>query len=57
MGIMFSRNMYNSIASNKIISHEEQGMVVSQSHNNRIYNISVSDSAVELIWIKNHTTM
>ena len=44
MGIMFSRNMYDSVARNNIVSHEEQGIVISESHNNRIYNNDVSDS-------------
>jgi parallel beta-helix repeat protein len=44
MGIMFSRNMYNSIARNNEISNEEQGIVISESHDNEIYNNTVSDS-------------
>src|SRR5215203_4885957 len=38
MGIMFSRNMYASVARNNIVSNEEQGIVVSESHNNEVYN-------------------
>jgi mannuronan 5-epimerase len=44
MGIMFSRNMYDSVARNNIVSHEEKGIVISESHNNQIYNNDVSDS-------------
>lgn len=44
MGIMFSRNMYDSVSRNNIVSHEEKGIVISESHNNQIYNNDVSDS-------------
>lgn len=44
MGIMFSRNMFDSVARNNIVSGEEQGIVISESHNNEIYNNTVSDS-------------
>jgi parallel beta-helix repeat protein len=44
-GIDFSRNMYNSIAKNNIVYNEAQGIFVSQSHNNQIYNNTISDSA------------
>ena len=44
MGIMFSRNMYDSIARNNVISHEDKGIVISESHDNQIYNNDVSDS-------------
>ena len=44
MGIMFSRNMYDSVARNNIISHEEKAIVISESHNNQIHNNEVSDS-------------
>jgi mannuronan 5-epimerase len=43
-GIMFSRNMYDSIAANNIVSNEDNGIVISESHNNEIYNNTVSDS-------------
>jgi parallel beta-helix repeat protein len=43
-GIMFSRNMSNSIARNNIIFNEVKGIVVSQSHYNKIYNNTISDS-------------
>ena len=43
-GIDFSRNMYNSIARNNIIYNEPQGIFVSQSHNNQIYNNTISNS-------------
>jgi mannuronan 5-epimerase len=44
MGIMFSRNMYDSIARNNVISHEDKGIVISESHDNQIYNNDISDS-------------
>jgi mannuronan 5-epimerase len=43
-GIVFSRNMYNSIARNNIIYNEPSGVLVSQSHNNQIYNDTISKS-------------
>jgi mannuronan 5-epimerase len=44
MGIMFSRNMFDSIAKNNFVSDEENGIVISESHNNEIYNNTVSNS-------------
>lgn len=44
MGIMFSRNMYDSIARNNVISHEDKGVVISESHDNQIYNNYISES-------------
>jgi mannuronan 5-epimerase len=44
MGVMFSRNMFDSIARNNIVSNEDRGIVISESHNNRIHNNTVSDS-------------
>jgi mannuronan 5-epimerase len=43
-GIDFSRNMYNSIARNNIVYNEIQSIFVSQSHNNQIYNNTISNS-------------
>jgi poly(beta-D-mannuronate) C5 epimerase len=43
-GIMFSRNMYDSISANNIVSNEDNGIVISESHNNEVYNNIVSDS-------------
>jgi parallel beta-helix repeat protein len=43
-GIDFSRNMYNSIARNNIVYDEAKGIFVSRSHNNQIYNNTVSNS-------------
>ena len=43
-GIMFSRNMYNSVARNNHVHDEVKGIFVSASHNNEIYNNTVSDS-------------
>jgi mannuronan 5-epimerase len=42
-GIMFSRNMYNSIARNNYVHDETKCIFVSASHNNEIYNNTVSD--------------
>ncbi|HET7147769.1 MAG TPA: right-handed parallel beta-helix repeat-containing protein, partial [Candidatus Nitrosopolaris sp.] len=42
--IDFSRNMYNSIARNNIVYNEPSGVFVSQSHNNQIYNNTISNS-------------
>jgi len=44
-GIDFSRNMYNSIARNNMVYDEPSGIFVSQSHNNQIYNNTISKSA------------
>jgi parallel beta-helix repeat protein len=41
---MFSRNMTDSIARNNIVSNEDNGIVISASHNNEVYNNTVSDS-------------
>jgi poly(beta-D-mannuronate) C5 epimerase len=43
-GLDFSRNMYNSIARNNIVYNEPKGILVSQSHNNMIYNNTISTS-------------
>jgi mannuronan 5-epimerase len=43
-GIMFSRNMSDSIARNNIVSNELRGIIVSESHNNEVYNNTVSSS-------------
>jgi mannuronan 5-epimerase len=42
-GIMFSRNMYNSVARNNYVHNEDQCIFVSASHNNEIYNNTLSD--------------
>jgi mannuronan 5-epimerase len=44
MGIMLSRNMYDSVVRNNTVSNEDRAIVVSESHNNQIYNNSVSTS-------------
>jgi parallel beta-helix repeat protein len=43
-GIMFSRNMSDSVARNNIVSNELRGIIVSESHNNEVYNNTVSSS-------------
>jgi mannuronan 5-epimerase len=42
-GIMFSRKMYNSVAINNYIHNEVNGIFVSASNNNEVYNNTVSD--------------
>jgi len=42
-GVMFSRNMSNSVARSNIISNEADGILVSQSNNNQIYNNTISN--------------
>lgn len=39
--------MYDSVARNNIVSDEEQGIVISESHNNEIYNNTVQIAVVE----------
>jgi parallel beta-helix repeat protein len=36
--------MFDSVARNNIVNDEEQGIVISESHNNEIYNNTVSNS-------------
>jgi len=43
-GIDFSRNMFNSLVRNNIVYNEPTGITVSQSHNNQIYNNTISKS-------------
>lgn len=43
-GIMFSRNMTDSVARYNVVSNEDNGIVISESHNNEVYNNIVSDS-------------
>ncbi|MGB0028377.1 MAG: right-handed parallel beta-helix repeat-containing protein [Nitrososphaeraceae archaeon] len=42
IGIMLSRNMHDSIVRNNLIYNETQGIFVSKSHGNQIYNNTVS---------------
>jgi hypothetical protein len=44
MGLMFSRNMFDSVARNNLISNEDKALSVSESHNNEIYNNTISNS-------------
>jgi len=43
-GIMIRRNIFDSIARNNVVSNEDNGIVISESHNNEVYNNIVSDS-------------
>ncbi len=54
-GIMFSRNMYNSVARNNYVHDEVKGIFVSASHNNEIYNNTVSDSG-DGIYLKSESS-
>ena len=54
-GIMFSRNMYNSIARNNYVHNEGIAIFVSRSHNNEIYNNTVSDST-NAIYVRYHSS-
>jgi mannuronan 5-epimerase len=54
-GIMFSRNMYNSIARNNYVHNEGIAIFVSQSHNNEIYNNTISDSS-NAIYLNNSSS-
>jgi mannuronan 5-epimerase len=44
MGIMLSRNMYDSFVRNNTVSNEDRGIVISESHNNKVYANTVSTS-------------
>ena len=37
--------MFDSIVRNNIISNEDNGIVISESHNNEVYNNVISDSS------------
>jgi mannuronan 5-epimerase len=43
-GIMFSRNVSTSIARNNNIHDETKGIFLSESHNNQVYNNTISES-------------
>jgi len=43
-GIDFSRFTYNSLAKNNIVYNEPNGIFITRSHNNQVYNNSVSNS-------------
>jgi mannuronan 5-epimerase len=43
-GIMFSRNMFDSTARDNLISGEEKAITISESHDNEIFNNTVSNS-------------
>ncbi len=43
-GIDFSRFTYNSLAKNNIVYNEPNGVFITRSHNNQVYNNSVSNS-------------
>jgi poly(beta-D-mannuronate) C5 epimerase len=43
-GIMLSRNMLNSLVRNNVVSNEVIGIHISQSHDNQIFNNTISNS-------------
>jgi parallel beta-helix repeat protein len=43
-GIFLSRNIFNSVVRNNVINNEEKGIVISESHDNEIYNNKISDT-------------
>ena len=43
-GIMFSRNMFDSTARDNLISGKEKAITISESHDNEIFNNTVSNS-------------
>ena len=53
-GIMFSRNMVNSVARNNIVHDEASGISISESHSNQISNNTISNSGSG-ITVKNST--
>ena len=50
-GIMFSRNMSNSVARNNIVHDESKCIYLSQSHNNEVYNNTVSNCENQGIYL------
>ena len=50
MGIMLSRNMYDSFVRNNTVSHEDRGIVISESHNNEVNDniVSTSGNGIDL---------
>ena len=50
-GIMFSRNMYDSIARNNNVHDEVKCIFLSQSHNNQVYNNTVSNCESQGIYL------
>jgi mannuronan 5-epimerase len=45
MGIMLSKNMYDSLVRNNTVSHEDRGIVISESHTKEVYNNTVATSS------------
>ena len=55
-GIMFSRNMQDSIARNNTVLDETECIFVSSSHNNQIYNNTVSECSNAGLYLKAGST-
>ena len=51
LGIMFSRNMSGSVARNNVVHDESKCIYLSQSHNNEVYNNTVSNCARQGIYL------
>jgi mannuronan 5-epimerase len=54
-GIFFSRNMYNSVARNNNVHDEVTGIFISQSHDNQIYNNTISNTT-NAIYVKDNSS-
>ena len=48
---MFSRNMSGSVARNNVVHDESKCIFLSQSHNNEVYNNTVSNCARQGIYL------
>jgi poly(beta-D-mannuronate) C5 epimerase len=54
-GIFFSRNMYNSVARNNNVHDEATAIFISQSHDNEIYNNTISNTT-NAIYVKDNSS-
>jgi mannuronan 5-epimerase len=54
-GIFFSRNMYSSVARNNNVHDEATGIFISQSHDNKIYNNTISNTT-NAIYVKDNSS-
>ena len=54
-GIMFSRNMHDSIARNNVVYDQEKCIFLSQSHNNEVYDNSVANCDRQGIYIHHNS--
>ena len=56
-GIMFSRNMHDSIARNNVVYDQEKCIFLSQSHNNEVYDNSVANCDRQGIYIHHNSNL